>query len=197
MQAGQKTLVERVGLRRFVHDLKYNRHRSRQFVGISFLILLTIVGAPIPDLYYWGLVLAVLGIAVRLWASGHVKKDKELATDGPYAYVRHPLYVGNHLIMVGFCLASGLWWSFFLWLGIALFYYPQTIAHEDEKLARLFPGQWEQWARDVQALTPRLRPYGPGRSSEWSFQQSLRRNGEPIIAALLLLFLYLIYQRLP
>ena len=65
-------------------------------------------------------VIAVLGILVRLWASGHVKKDKVLATTGPYAYVRHPLYVGNHLITFGFCLASGLWWSFIAWLAIAL-----------------------------------------------------------------------------
>lgn len=192
----QKTFTQRIGLTRFVHDLRYNRHRSRQFVGIAFLILLTIVGRPIAELYYWGLVAAVLGIAVRLWASGHVKKDKVLATSGPYAYVRHPLYVGNHLITVGFCLASGLWWSFFVWIALALFYYPQTIAHEDKLLARLFPGQWEDWARETRALTPRLTPYRSEQKAEWSFAQSLGKNGEPIIAALLLAFLYILYHRL-
>lgn len=199
MQAEQKTASESVGWKRFVYDLKYNRHRSRQFVGITFLVLLTIVGEPVAALYYyyWGLALAVLGIAVRLWASGHVRKDKELATNGPYAYVRHPLYVGNHLIMVGFCLASGLWWSFLGWIALGLFYYPQTIAHEDGKLARLFPGQWEEWAREVRALIPRFSPYRTGQTAEWSFRQSLRQNGEPIIAALLLLSLFILHQRLP
>lgn len=197
MQTEQKTLFERTGIKRFIHDIKYNRHRSRQFVGIVFLIVLTIVGEPIADLYYWGLGLAVLGIIVRLWASGHVKKDKVLATSGPYAYVRHPLYVGNHLITVGFCLAASLWWGFLVWIVFSLFYYPQTIAHEDKLLARLFPGQWEAWAKETQALTPRLTPYKSGQTSEWSFQQSLRKNGEPIIAALLLLFLYILFQRLP
>lgn len=197
MQAEQKTLTERIGLRRFVYDLKYNRHRSRQFVGIVFLILLTTLGAPLADLYYWGLGLAVLGIAVRLWASGHVKKDKVLATGGPYSYVRHPLYVGNHLITLGFCLASGLWWSFLVWAALALFYYPQTIAHEDKKLSQLFPGEWEAWAKETSALIPRLRPYRPGENAEWSFVQSLKQNGEPIIAALLLVCLYILHQRLP
>lgn len=196
MQAEQKTVSERVGLKRFVHDLKYNRHRTRQFVGITFLIILTILGTPYVDLYYWGLGLAIVGIVIRLWASGHVKKDKVLATNGPYAYVRHPLYVGNHLITVGFCLASGLWWSFFVWLALALFYYPQTIAHEDKLLARLFPGQWEAWAKETAALTPRLRPYRSEQTSEWSFRQSLRQNGEPIIAALLVLCLYILFRRL-
>ncbi len=195
--AEPKPLSERVGLRRFVHDFRYNRHRSRQFVGVGFLILLTVVGAPLADIYYWGVGAAVLGMAVRLWASGHVKKDKVLATTGPYAYVRHPLYVGNHLITVGFCLASSLWWSFFGWVALALFYYPQTIAHEDKLLARLFPGEWKAWAHETPALTPRFKPYRSGQKAEWSFRQSLRKNGEPIIAALLVLCLYILYRRLP
>jgi protein-S-isoprenylcysteine O-methyltransferase Ste14 len=192
-----KTLAQRISLKRLLDDFWYKRYRSRQFVGIVFLILLAILGRPIADLYFWGVGVAVVGIAVRLWASGHVKKDKVLATTGPYAYVRHPLYVGNHLITVGFCLASGLWWSFLVWIALALYYYPRTIAHEDQLLARLFPGQWEDWARETRALTPRLRPYRSGQTAEWSFSQSLKKNGEPIVAALLLAFLYVLYRRLP
>ena len=192
----EQATAPRSGFKRFVYDLRYNRYRSRQFVGIVFLIVLTVLGAPIAELYYWGVVAAVLGIAVRLWASGHVKKDKILAVTGPYAYVRHPLYVGNHLIMVGFCLASSLWWSFFAWIALSLYYYPQTIEAEDRQLAKLFPGQWEDWARETKALMPRLRPYRSEQTSEWSFMQSLKQNGEPIIAALLLLCLYILYRRL-
>jgi protein-S-isoprenylcysteine O-methyltransferase Ste14 len=198
MEAEPNTSVERTGLSRLIHDLWFRRERSRQLVGIAFLILLTVLGKPwlFPhELIVLGLVLAALGIVIRLWASGHVKKNKVLATDGPYAYVRHPLYVGNHLLMVGFCLASGLWWSFLVYLALSLYYYPHTIRHEDQKLARLFPGQWEPWAKVTRALIPRLRPYASGQTSEWSFGQSLRQNGEPIIAALLVLCLYILYQR--
>ncbi|MGH8700372.1 MAG: methyltransferase family protein [Burkholderiales bacterium] len=194
MQIEGKTLSERSGLTRFVHDIQHNRHRTRQFVGISFIILLTIVGMPThAGLYFTGVAVATLGIAVRLWASGHVNKDKALATAGPYAYVRHPLYVGNHVIAFGFCLASGLWWSFLAWIAIGLFYYPQTISHEDTRLARLFPGDWEAWSKETRALIPRLRPYRSGQVAQWSLQQSLRQNGEGIIAALLFLFLYILY----
>jgi len=194
MQFEGKNLYERIGLARFVRDIRHNRHRTRQLVGIAFVILLVIIGAPTnADLYFLGVVSATLGIAVRMWASGHVRKDKVLATTGPYAYVRHPLYVGNHLITFGFCLASGLWWSFLVWIVLGFFYYPQTIAHEDRLLARLFPGEWEAWAKETRALIPRLGPYRSGQSSEWSFRQSLRQNGEPIIAALLFLGLYILY----
>ena len=189
-----KKLSERIGFTRFFRDLRYNRHRTRQLVGISFLVLLTIVGTPAnPYLYSLGVAIATLGIAVRMWASGHVKKDKLLATNGPYAYVRHPQYFGNQLIMLGFCLCSGLWWSFLVGIAIGFFYYPQTIAYEDRRLAGLFPGAWEAWSKETRALIPRLRPYRSGQTPEWSFRQSLRRNGEPIIAALLFLCLYILY----
>lgn len=198
MSAPSPSLAERIGLRKFLHDIRYQRRRFRQFVGIAFLILLTAAGAPKPAWFWPGVAFAVLGIAVRLWASGHVKKDKELAVTGPYAFVRHPLYVGNHLITLGFCLASGLWWSFPAWIALGLYFYPQTIRDEDRLLARLFPDEWPRWAQQVRALIPRLTPYrAGGAAAPWSLRVSLRRNGEPIIAALLLLFLYLLSVRLP
>ena len=197
MQIEGKTLSERIGLTRFVHDIWYNRHRTRQLVGISFLVLITVVGTPTNAvLYFLCVAFAVLGMVVRMWASGHVKKEKALAMSGPYAYVRHPQYFGNHLIALGFCLASGLWWSLYVWIALAYFYYPQTIAHEDKRLAQLFPGDWESWSKVTHAQIPRLRPYRSGQVSQWSFRQSLGRNGEPIIAALLLLCLYVLYASL-
>jgi len=47
-----------------------------------------------------------------------------LTTTGPYGYVRHPLYVGNHLITLGFCLASGLVVELCGLAVIGLFFYP-------------------------------------------------------------------------
>jgi len=80
MELQGKPLSERIGFTRFFRDLKYNRHRTRQLVGISFVILLTILGKPTnAGLYIVGAALVVLGMAVRMWASGHVRKNKALA----------------------------------------------------------------------------------------------------------------------
>lgn len=136
--------------------------------------------------------LVILGIAARLWASGHIKKNKVLASDGPYAYVRHPLYVGNITLGFGFALASGLWWSLPLLVGILLAFYPHAIRVEDEKLHRTFDKQWEQWGKRTRALIPRRTPYRPTQRGSWSFRQSLRQNGEPIIALFLLFWLYVL-----
>lgn len=179
-----------VGLQKLKYDLVHRRYRYRQFVGIFFLFMLTLLGKPgdFGVAGRWMLALGalavVLGVLVRLWASGHVKKDRVLTTTGPYAYVRHPLYVGNHLITFGFCMASGLWWSFPVWGIIALLFYPGTIAHEDEVLHKLFGQEWQRWSRVTHALIPRLTPYQPGKRGEWSLAQS-QHNGEPLIIAIL------------
>jgi hypothetical protein len=178
------------GLQRFLYDIRYHRERFRQFIGISFVILVSAAGEPKGPLFIFGGVLVFLGIAVRLWASGHIKKNKALATDGPYAYVRHPTYVGNLTLGFGFALASGLWWGLPLFIVILFAFYPHAIHKEDENLHRMFEEDWEQWRKSTRALIPRLTPYRPGQRGRWSFMQSLRHNGEPIIALFLLFWLY-------
>jgi len=172
------------GFSRLMHDLRHRRQRYRQFVGVAFVFLITGLGTP-SELGIWiGGAVAVLGMAVRLWASGFVLKNQVLATVGPYGWVRHPLYVGNILIGVGFCVASGLWWSWPVFLAVMLYFYPHTIRYEDAKLRRLFGEPWDHWAARTRALLPSLRPYSregaPGGPSEWSLRLSMMRNGEPL-----------------
>jgi protein-S-isoprenylcysteine O-methyltransferase Ste14 len=163
---------------------------------VLFVLLVSWLGQPKLELLYAGLVLIVIGEAIRMWASGHVKKNKVLATDGPYAFVRHPLYVGNILLVAGFALASGLWWSPILMVALLLFYYPAAISYEDNKLHHYFGEQWENWSRNIHALIPSFRNRAGSTSSQWSFKQSLMQNGEPVIVAYLIWCLYLLYTKL-
>jgi protein-S-isoprenylcysteine O-methyltransferase Ste14 len=178
------------GLLRFLHDIRYHRERFRQFLGVAFVILVSAAGEPKKIWFVAGGVLVILGIAARLWSSGHIKKDKVLATDGPYAYVRHPLYVGNITLGFGFALASGVWWSVPLLVGLLVAFYPHAIRREDERLHRMFNKEWEQWRKGTRALIPRLTSYQSNQRGSWSFRQSLWQNGEPIIALFLLFWLY-------
>ena len=180
------------GLQKFFYDIRYHRERFRQFIGICLVILFSVAGKPEKLLFPAGFVLVILGVAARMWASGHIKKNKALATDGPYSYVRHPLYVGNLTLGFGFALASSLWWSFPLFILMVLLFYPHAIRREDEKLNRMFKENWEQWRKETRALIPRFAPYQPGQRGGWSFMQSLQQNGEPIIALFLLFWLYVL-----
>lgn len=184
---------EASGLNKLILKLRYHEP-SRQWFAVLFVLLVSWFGDTNEALLYAGAAIAAVGELIRLWASGHVKKNKQLATDGPYAYVRHPLYVGNILIVVGFSVASNLWWSFVLMAALLLFYYPPTISYEDEKLKRIFGDEWVQWSQNIHALIPTFGKKSGSISSEWSFKQSLMGNLEPLIAAYLVGCLYLLYQ---
>ena len=182
-----------LGFRRLIYDFRFRRRKHRQAMGAVLIFVLTFLGSPVQPLWTIGAAVVAVGLAIRLWASGIVHKNDILATTGPYGLVRHPLYVGNILIGVGFCFASGAWWSGPALLALLLYFYPQTIAYEDRKLRKLFGEPWDRWAAQTRALLPRMRPYGVGERTPWSLRLSMLRNGEPahiVVAVLCLAWLY-------
>jgi protein-S-isoprenylcysteine O-methyltransferase Ste14 len=180
------------GIAGIIDKLRHHES-SRQWFAILFVPLVALLGTTVMPAFIVGTLLVVIGEAIRLWASGHVKKNKMLATDGPYAFVRHPLYVGNILVLLGFSIASMLWWSYVLMVFLLWFYYPPAIAYEDKKLQGIFGEQWENWSRDIHALIPTFKSKSPQAGSEWSFKQSLMQNVEPVIALYLVVFLYFLF----
>ena len=59
-----------------------------------------------------------LGLALRIWAAGHVEKSREVTSSGPYRYTRHPLYLGSTLLGIGVAIAAN-----HVWLGVAVLAY--------------------------------------------------------------------------
>ena len=111
-----------------------------------------------------GALVMLPGLVLRGLASGHVQKDKQLTTSGPYAYTRNPLYLGSLLMAVGFAIAARSWWVVVIMLlTFALIYVPVVIA-EERYLRNAFPG-YEDYARHVPRLFPRLTPYGTSSSA--------------------------------
>jgi protein-S-isoprenylcysteine O-methyltransferase Ste14 len=111
--------------------------------------------APQPAAVAWSLALALPGLWLRAYASGYVKKNRELTVTGPYAHTRNPLYLGSMLIAAGFAVAL-LSWSVALVLavGFAMIYVP-VIASEERYLRGTFPG-FDEYCRRVPRLIPRL-----------------------------------------
>jgi protein-S-isoprenylcysteine O-methyltransferase Ste14 len=106
-----------------------------------------------------GLPVAVAGLLLRAWAAGHLEKNTRLATTGPYAWVRNPLYLGTLLTACGLVTASRRPVLALLFaLVFALVYLP-AIQLEEEYLRELFP-DFDEYAARVPALLPR-RPTAP------------------------------------
>ena len=189
-------LPELIGVAHYIREIRYHEF-SRQALGIVLIAVYSIWAAPRPELFWLGAVVAVIGILFRLWASGFVIKNQELATTGPYALVRHPLYTGNIIMLVGYCLANGQVWpwllgAFFLW-----FWYPPAIAYEDNKLHRIFGDSWLEWSSNRPALIPRTLIGMSSEAAGWSFMKSLKQNWEPVIVAYSIFWLWWLWQQLP
>jgi len=138
-----------------------------------------------------GLVLGLAGEAIRIWASGHIEKTRVLATGGPYAHTRNPLYLGSTLMAAGIALAAASPWAALGAAAYFLAFYPSAIRGEAAFLAGRFPDVYAPWAAEVPLFLPRLRPGGPrasrfsvsrvGRNREW-------RTALAVPAALLVLW---------
>lgn len=105
-----------------------------------------------------GFAVAALGVLIRALASGHIRKNAELATTGPYAYTRNPLYLGSIIIAIGFVIAARNIWIGIGALAMFAFIYIPVIAAEEKYLRSAFPG-YAQYANQVPRLLPRLTPY--------------------------------------
>jgi len=114
----------------------------------------------------YGLPVAALGLWLRAWAAGHVRKDQRLTTGGPYAFVRNPLYLGTLLVAAGFALASRRLSLAILFAAVFLLVYLPAIELEEQHLRRLFP-EYNDYAASVPLLLPRLGRSHDGTRFSW------------------------------
>jgi protein-S-isoprenylcysteine O-methyltransferase Ste14 len=135
--------------------------RIRVPLGFLFAVLYFWLARPSWRWLALGAIGVMAGLLVRALASGHVRKNEALATSGPYAYTRNPLYLGSLLMGLGFCVAARSWW-----VGVALvvmFFaiYLPVIRDEEAFLRKTFPG-FEEYARRVPRMFPRLTSRSEG-----------------------------------
>jgi hypothetical protein len=132
-----------------------SRTRGAWLLVIPFFLF----ADPTPGRLVLGAFLAAIGLLVRGWAAGTIRKDEALTTTGPYAHTRHPLYFGSFLIAIGLALAGGHWlWPMMVVAYFMLVYRP-TVREEAERLTELFGHRYVHYAAKVPAIVPRLRPY--------------------------------------
>src|ERR671912_479400 len=153
--------------------------RWRVPLGFLCAAVFLLLARPRPLTLAVGGAVALVGLSLRAWAAGHIRKNAELAVSGPYAHTRNPLYLGSMVMGLGFTVAAaGTWWLFALFAGLfaALFLgiYLPVMRVESATLAELFGDEFDAYAREVPLLFPRLTPYrGGARAGETRFDASL------------------------
>lgn len=147
------------------------------------------IGGPLAQVIWEAVCFAVClsGLAVRIGTVGFVpggtsgrntKKGQvadTLNVTGLYSVVRHPLYVGNFLIVFGVALFPGVWW-FALTVALAFWlYYERIMYAEEEYLRGKFGPAFEEWAARTPAFWPDLGHWRPP-GLPFSLRTVLRRE---------------------
>jgi protein-S-isoprenylcysteine O-methyltransferase Ste14 len=149
-----RALNERVGNRGMAEWSQIAR-RIRVPLGFLFAVLYFWLARPSWRSLMLGAMVVAPGLLIRALASGHVRKNEALATSGPYAYTRNPLYLGSLLIGLGFAAAARSWWVGAALVAMFVAIYLPVIRDEEAFLRQTFP-EFDEYARRVPRMLPRL-----------------------------------------
>lgn len=151
--------------------------RIRVPLGFVFAILYFWLARPTWRSLALGAVLIVPGLLVRALASGHVRKNEALATSGPYAYTRNPLYLGSLLMGIGFAMAARSWWVAVALVAMFFAIYVPVIRSEEAFLRERFP-EFDGYAKRVPRMLPRITPAFRDHSAGGFSMQLYRKHRE-------------------
>jgi protein-S-isoprenylcysteine O-methyltransferase Ste14 len=179
-----EVMERRTGLLGWFDRVRY-KEIYRQALGLILVAVCAGFAVPGQSRILIGLLIALAGQIFRIFAAGTIFKNKQLASDGAYSLVRHPLYLGNILILGGFSLAGGNLWVALAALVFFLIWYPAAIRYEDAKLERIFGDDWREWSRGTHAVFPKRLDWSRLTATRWNARQSWLRNGEFIITVYL------------
>ena len=158
-------------------------------LGFLFAAVFLVFARPEALTLAIGGAVAVLGILIRAWASGHIRKNQNLAVSGPYAYTRNPLYLGSFVLGLGFTIASGVWWLGLIFIILFLGIYLPVMRVESNDLKELFGNDYEDYAERVPLFFPRVTAF---KASQAKFDMDLYLRYREYRAALGLIFAWTI-----
>ncbi|HWC76898.1 MAG TPA: isoprenylcysteine carboxylmethyltransferase family protein [Blastocatellia bacterium] len=150
--------------------------RIRVPAGFVLLPLLLIAAKPTLPWLIPGVTLAFIGLGIRAWASGYLRKNRELTIAGPYAYTRNPLYLGTLLMATGIAISAGSVWFIAVFVAFYLLIYVPVIFAEAQTLSDLFAQSYEAYSRAVPLFFPRLTPYRGSSSQRFEAEAYLKHR---------------------
>jgi len=144
--------------------------------SLAFLVCL-VLAKPTWRSIVTGAAISLGGLAIRAWAAGHLKKEKELATSGPYRYSRNPLYLGNLILGISLAVGANSCQVAVIFAVYFLVFYPVIILTERERMKKLFPEKYKEYIKRVPLFFPFRKPLVCEEKAKFSWAQ-YRANRE-------------------
>jgi len=167
------------------------RVRAGYVVGAVVLWL----SRPVPRTIVIGAAIGVVGLLIRAWAAGYLRKQTVLTRSGPYARTRNPLYFGSSLLALGAAVAMNSWWSaaiLLIYFGVV---YSTVMRREEGELRTQHGAEFESYARQVPLFWPRPSAANGGSSGDggsFSWGQFRKNHEHQATLGFLLLLLALV-----
>ena len=161
---------------------------------IFIVAAVLLAGDPTMTSLAVGGALAVVGIALRVWAVGYGAKAGVFVLKGPYLFVRHPFFLGTILLYAGMCFAGRNVWVTIASLVLLVFVIGRKLEEEEMKISQTLGFEYTNYQASVPPFFPRLFPFGPEvivGGDEFSLRKALTQNSQSEVATIVLVAMVL------
>lgn len=170
--------------------------RWRVRIGYPVALVYLALSRPRPSWLIVGGAISVIGLAIRAWAAGHLRKHQALAVGGPYAFTRNPLYFGSVILAAGFMLAGRSIFAAIVVGGYLALFYPAVMRREESELQAHYGEDFQRYASGVPLFWPRFPRAANGGRAEAFSTALYRRNREYQAAIGFVLGLLVLWARM-
>jgi protein-S-isoprenylcysteine O-methyltransferase Ste14 len=186
-----------------VETLRNKVFGIRLWIGLSAVFIAGFFVRPSIEFNLWkgiGVICFSLGLILRAWSAAvagqHTRAAKiegsSLATDGPYAYVRNPIYLGSMVLGFGMvCLIGDLLMILPCFATFAFLYF-FIIPAEEKYLSDRFGSEYENYKTNVPRLIPRIRRWDGGTPGRPDYRAAVGEWWIAAVCAWILLFLWFV-----
>ncbi|MGA8258639.1 MAG: isoprenylcysteine carboxylmethyltransferase family protein [Arenicellales bacterium] len=164
-----------------INDVFNNRKLRKTLLALRLPIALALAVVLVANLdraWFWpGLAVSALGMLLQLWVFGCIKTREVLAVNGPYMFVRNPMYIARFLLVAGLILMTGYPWLLAILAPLYYLYMANRVKREEPVLVAAFGDAYRDYCEHVPRFLPALRPYAGGRFAFFSVENFLRQHG--------------------
>jgi protein-S-isoprenylcysteine O-methyltransferase Ste14 len=137
---------------------------------------------------WYGMLVCVLGEAIQVWAASHLKKDKQIATSGPYAHVRNPMYFGRFFVGLGIMLMIKNPILVAVYVISFVIYVTLRVGGEEARLLGYFGQDYADYCASVPRFFPRFHGYAKSAGQRAKWELFTRNHEYRNVVGLLLMF---------
>ncbi len=180
----------------------------RGFAYLPPFILMAITSCYETEIHFilWpaGIILILVGGAIRLWATKHIgrrmpwkkKKGKQIVKTGPYAMVRNPLYIGNIVAATGLSLFSELIWFTPILILYLFILYHLVALFEEKKLTERWGEKYRSYMTEVPRWIPSFKNLSEAKAGGFKWKDALRSEVPSVYVTLLGILIFALKEYL-